>query len=292
MQSQAQAVKVGGAQRRDGRVMDSRVMDSLAMDGPVRLALDDGVAVLTLARAAQANALDPALAEALLAGFMALGAQPQVRAVLLQADGPRFGVGGDLAGFDVPNPAASAEAARQVLRPLHALMQALRDSPLPVVCAVRGVAAGGSLALALACDLGVWADDCRLVPAYAALGATPDCGLTWTLARALGPQRALQWLLDGSALTGAQARDLGLLHQVLPDAQVAEAALALARRLAALPPQAVAATKQLVHRAPLQAWPEQLAQEYQSFVACAQSEAFGRRVRALRQRRVVAPGRP
>lgn len=258
----------------------------------VRLTCEHGVAVLTLARRDRANALDPTLAEALLAQFMALGAQPGVKAVLLQADGPRFGVGGDLACFDGASPAEALDAARQVLRPLHALMQAVRESPLPVVCAVRGVAAGGSLALALACDIGIWAEDCRLVPAYAAIGATPDCGLTWTLTQALGPQRALQWLLDGSTLTAAQARDRGLLHHVLPDAQVADAALAMARRVAGLSPQAVAATKRLVHRATLQAWQDQLALEFQAFAVSAQTVEFGQRVRALRARAMPAPAQP
>lgn len=258
--------------------------------GRVRLSVEDGIATLTLSRPDRANALDPALADALFQAFLELGGQPQIRAVLLQADGPRFGVGGDLACFDTPTPAETAAAARAILRPLHALMQAMRESPLPVVCAVRGVAAGGSLALALACDISVWAEGCRLVPAYAALGATPDCGLTWTLTQAIGPQRALQWLLDGTTLSAEQARSIGLVQHVVHDDQVRGVARAFAERVAALSPQAVARTKRLVHQAQLQPWPAQLAAEYEAFTACAQGEEFAARVRALRHplARVVA----
>lgn len=248
----------------------------------VRTEVADGVGSLVMARAARSNALDAPTAEALDAAFERLAHDPSVRCVLLRAEGRRFGVGGDLDAFDVSSPETSTASVERLLQPLHRLMRRLRSCPLPVVAAVGGVAAGGSLSLALACDVGVWAAGTRLVPAYAALGCPPDCGLTWTLARALGPQRAIEWLLDGSAMTAEEARDAGLLRHVVPPEELLPRAFEMARQLATLAPTAVFATKRLVHDATARSWAVQLDAEQDAFTAAAATPAFLARVRAAR----------
>ncbi|HSV70996.1 MAG TPA: enoyl-CoA hydratase-related protein [Methylibium sp.] len=241
--------------------------------------IDGALGTITLNRPQRHNALDLALATDLLDVLHGVLARPTVRCVLLRAAGTSFGVGGDIAAF--VDEAQAVLTARRLLALLHGVVRVVRQADRPVVCAVQGAAAGGSLGLALACDVGVWAADARLVPAYAKLGASPDCGLSWTLSRALGPQRALEWLLDGSSLSATQAQALGLVrHVVEPDALQAQAR-GVAERLSELSAVAVVRTKQLIARASRSTLDEQLDGELQSFIGCVATEPFRSSVQAL-----------
>src|SRR4051794_33311492 len=229
-----------------------------AQDRPhVLTEVDGDVWRITLDRPKTGNALTPALAAALAA---ALADRPeQSRAVLLLANGPRFCVGGDVHGFaDAEDPGAFVGG---LAHDWHAVIRRVLYCPVPVVAGVHGAVAGAGLGLIGACDLGGWARSTRLRPAYGAIGLSPDGGSSWALARALGAPRALELMLTNGTLNAADAHLFGLVGRLVEDEDLRDAAVALAREIAAGPVRAMVRTRELVRRAATRTLDEQLDDE-------------------------------
>ena len=211
----------------------------------VRLAVDDGVARITLARPEAGNAIDPALCRGLRRAAEACAADPSVRAVLLAAEGRAFCVGGDLAAFEAAG-AGRPQMLTDLAHDLHAAEQALREADAPVVCAVQGAAAGAGFSLAIGADIVIAAENASFTLAYTAIGLSPDGGATYALPRLVGLRRAQELILTNRRLTAAEALDWGLVTMVVAEAELAGRAEALARRLAAGPTRAFGAAKRLL----------------------------------------------
>ncbi|MDB5447837.1 MAG: Enoyl-CoA hydratase/isomerase [Phenylobacterium sp.] len=214
-------------------------------DTPVRLAVDHGLARITLARPQAGNAIDPALCRALRRAAEACAADGSVRAVLLAAEGRAFCVGGDLAAFEAAGP-GRPQMLTGLAEDLHAAEQALRGIDAPVVCAVQGAAAGAGFSLAIGADLVLASDSASFTLAYTAIGLSPDGGATYLLPRLVGLRRAQELILTNRRLTAAEALDWGLVTEVVPQAELAARAEALAQRLAAGPTRAFGAAKRLL----------------------------------------------
>jgi len=205
----------------------------------------EGVARVTLDRPDARNALSVELCSELAERLAEVQCDDAVRAVVLAGAGKAFCVGGDIAAMH-----AAGDDVRVFLRRLtlefHGVITAITRMPKPVIAAVRGAAGGGGLSMALACDLVVCAEDAKLVTAYTAIGLPPDGGLTFQLTRALGPHRALAHLLRNEPILPEEGRAHGLIHTVVPAAEVDERAVALAAELARGPTASYAAIKRLV----------------------------------------------
>ena len=126
--------------------------------------------------------------------------------------------------------------------------------PKPVVAAINGACVGAGLGFALACDLRVAAAGATFATAFAAIGLTADSGLSATLARSVGAARAAELLLLGESFTAEQAAEWGLVRAVVPAEQVLDAALELARTLAAGPTAAYAEIKQALALGAVPRW--------------------------------------
>lgn len=239
--------------------------------GPVRVERREGVAEIVLDRAAARNALDVPLARGFADAVAAVADDASVRAVLLRADGDHFGVGGDLAAMRAGDPAAVAEALIDAFHPAVLRLQAM---DAPVVAAVQGAVAGGSLSLALAADLCLAADDARFDLAYAGIGASCDVGSSWHLPRLVGLRRALQLALLPGPVAAAEALALGLVNRVVPRAALEDDARALAMRLAAGPTRAHGRLKRLLRDASGRTLAEQLDAEREAFLGSARTEDF------------------
>jgi 2-(1,2-epoxy-1,2-dihydrophenyl)acetyl-CoA isomerase len=215
-------------------------------DAPrVRTEVDGDLWRVTLARPDAGNVIDVPMAEQLAAAFADRPAA--TRAVLLLADGSRFCVGGDVrafAGSDDPG-----AFVRRLAGTWHEVVRLLMACPVPVVAGVQGAIAGAAVGLLGVCDVVVCARSAVVRPAYAAIGFSPDGGTSWVLTRALGAARALDLMLTAGGLTAEEARDAGLVARVVDDAELVEAATALARGLAAGPVRAMVRTRELVRRA-------------------------------------------
>jgi 2-(1,2-epoxy-1,2-dihydrophenyl)acetyl-CoA isomerase len=207
--------------------------------GPVR--------VLSVDRPDRRNALRTETAEALELALRAAADDDGVRAVVLTGTGGHFSAGGD-AGSILEHIAEDDPALLALMRAFHRLVVELWESRLPVVAAVSGVAYGGAVNLALACDLVVASEDARFCQVFVRRGVVPDVGGAWLLPRLIGMQRAKELMLLAPEIDARHAERLGLVNTVEPDADAAlERAVALAEQLAALPPFTVALSKKLLN---------------------------------------------
>lgn len=243
-------------------------------DALVTCSVSDGLATLTLARPEAGNALSAQLVADFAAAAEAIAQDRSVRAVLIEAQGPNFCVGGDIRNFTgeaAPDQFIAAHAAR-----LHAGIMALAELRAPVVAAVQGAAAGAGLSLVALADVAIGARSSFYAMAYTAIGLTPDGGATWFLPRLIGLRRTQELALFNRRLTAEEAERYGLITRVVDDEVLTEEARAVARQLAAGPTFAFGQVKRLLaesHTAPLAA---QLAGEAETIgLAMATADAQG-----------------
>ena len=197
---------------------------------------EDGVAWVALNRP-DLNIYNLEMREDLIEAFGAVRDDPGVRAVVLAAHGRHFSAGADLSEFGT---AASVFEARRI-RWWRDPWSALLDSPKPSVAALHGYALGAGMEMALMCDFRLAAPDTRLGLPETGLGMLPSAGGSQTLARLVGPGRALPVVMGAETYEAADALRMGLVDEVVDD--VEGAALALAKRLAAIDPRAARAAK-------------------------------------------------
>ena len=202
--------------------------------------LDAGVLTLTLNRPERRNALDAALIMRLHRRLVEAGEERAVRSVVLTGAGGAFSSGADLKEALTAPP--DAELGDLIERAYHPAIRALRRMPKPVIAAVDGVATGYGMSLALAADVRLASERARFSPIFVRVGLTLDGGASWLLPRLVG-LRAFELAMTGDLVDAEEAYRLGLVNHVHPAAELAGAAGALARRLAAGPPLALAAIK-------------------------------------------------
>lgn len=213
--------------------------------------LDGGVLTLTLNRPAKLNAIDNALAEALLASLQAAASAPEVRVVRLRGSGRAF-----CAGRDVGAPPSERD-----LELVQAVAQAIVRHPRPVVAAVHGWTVGAGLEWALDADVVVAAEDTRFKLPEAAIGVFVTGGLVATLPAAVGLSRAKALMLFGEVFSGRQAADWGLAHQAVPPEHLEQASMAACQRLAALDPALASHFKRVLNTVGLARFDQAVAEE-------------------------------
>lgn len=211
----------------------------------LRVEIDGAVATLTLDRPAALNALTVPLKVALLDALTSIAVDRAIRAVILTGAGRAFCAGQDLAERDDP---AAAPLDVELRERYHPIIRALRAMDQPVIAAVNGVAAGAGASLTFACDLRIAATEARFVLAFGRIGLVPDSGATWFVPRLLGAARASEMALLGETLDADDALHLGLVTRVVPGDTLLDEARAMADRLAAAAPGAIAATKHALER--------------------------------------------
>lgn len=207
---------------------------------------EDGVATVTLNRPDALNAWTPQLGRELLAILRDVGADPQVRAVLVTGAGRAFSAGADVKNPREHLPDGAPDLSSRLREIYNPIVLALREMPKPAIAAVNGVAAGLGCSLALACDLVVAAESAYFLQAFVKLGVVPDAGSAYHLAARVGPARAAELTMLGERLPAAQALAWGVVTRVVPDDELAGAARALATRLAAGPTVALGNIKRVL----------------------------------------------
>jgi len=213
-------------------------------DAAIRVEAADGVATVTLNRPDRHNAFDDALIARLTRAFEDLGADPAVRAVVLAAEGRSFSAGADLgwmqrmAGYSEAENLADARA-------LGRLMHVLNDLPKPTVALVQGAAIGGGVGLVAACDIAIAAEPAVFALSEVRLGLVPAV-ISPFVVQAIGARAARRYFLTAERFDAATARDLGLVHRVVPAADLAAEGRQVLARLAEGGPTAQAAAKRLI----------------------------------------------
>ncbi len=247
----------------------------------------EGVASITLDRPKALNSFDQATAEALRDAIQDAMEDEATRAIVLSGAGERaFCTGADIAAFrqalnDGPKGAQAAVDA--VATPMNDAIHSLVTGPKPVVAAVNGVAAGGGLGLALACDLRVASQTARFLTAFMNVAVSPDAGTTWLLPRTVGWARAREMILTNPVLDAKQALEWGLITETATSDAVVEQAHKRAQTLAQGPRRTVAwAKKRLANQRPLE---DHLAWEKEATVASAGTADFAEGLEAFFEKR-------
>lgn len=243
--------------------------------GPLRTVLldfDGGVATLRLNRPDKGNAINPDLAADLAEAATEIAERPDVRAVLIAANGPHFTVGGDLSVFAKTAREQLPNRLRRMIDSFHLAIERLTSIDAPVIAAVRGGAGGGGLGLLYAADIVVAADDARFVVGYSALGLTADGGNTWFLPRMVGMRRAQELFLLNRRLTALEALEFGLVSRLVPNDAVETEAAALAATLSAGPTCAYGAVRRMLRQSFETGLSDQLDAEKDSLIAASRTD--------------------
>ncbi len=214
--------------------------------GPVLLDIADGIARLRLNRPDAANGMSAELLSALCDAIMVCHGQPDLRVLILSGEGANFCAGGDVRAF-----ASKGEKLPAYIRQATAYLQnavtGLLRLEAPVIASVHGFAAGGGgFGLVCASDIVIAGASAKFLAGATRVAMAPDAGVSVTLSRLVGLRRAMSILLTNPVISAPEALEIGIVTKVVPDEELSEASLALARELAAGAPKALAATKRLV----------------------------------------------
>lgn len=205
------------------------------------------VATLTLNRPDSYNAFDAPMVDAWADGLQQLADDRDVHVIVVTGAGRAFCAGGDLAALaEEATPLAMKEFLRDRV---HRVQRILARTEQPVIAKINGAAIGAGFDMALLCDLRIAAEEAKIGEAYVKLGLVPGDGGAWLLTRLVGPARALELLLTGKTIDGAQAAAWGLVNEAVPREELDDTVQQLAEQLAAGPQLAQRLIKRAVHSA-------------------------------------------
>ena len=212
-------------------------------------AVEGGVARLTLNRPDRLNSFNDEMHAEVRDALSLVKASADVRVLLLTGAGRGFCAGQDLGDRAVAPGAEPVDLGASIDRNYKPLVLSLRALPLPVVCAVNGVAAGAGANIALACDIVVAAKSASFIQAFSKIGLIPDSGGTYFLPRLVGPARAIGLAMLGDKLSAEQAAAWGLIWKCVDDVEFPASVEALVQQLSTAATRGLAATKQAIYAA-------------------------------------------
>ena len=209
------------------------------------------VAAVTLNRPQKLNAYSEIMVHEILAALGDARDDDEIRAVIITGTGRGFCSGGDI-GRDFQYPARyrghRMESMLEMRENMHELVKFLQRFDKPTIAAVNGAAVAGGLTLALACDFRIAGESARLGDTSLKFGLIPDEGGAYLFPRFLGLEKALKMSLFSEVYSARQARELGLVTEVVPDAELMPTARQWAERLAAGPPIAIRISKRMMYK--------------------------------------------
>ncbi|MCK4100710.1 2-(1,2-epoxy-1,2-dihydrophenyl)acetyl-CoA isomerase PaaG [Acinetobacter radioresistens] len=211
--------------------------------------------------------------------------QPDIRAVVISAQGRGFCAGQDLNDRVVDPDSAVPDLGLSIEKYYNPLIKLITEMPKPVICAVNGVAAGAGANIALACDLVLAAKSASFIQVFCRLGLVPDSGGTWFLPRLVGRAQAMGLALLGDKIPAEQALQLGMIWRVVEDEQLQVEAEKMAEHLAKQPTYGLALIKKAIHAAAHNTLDEQLLLERDLQRLAGRSEDYREGVQAFMQKR-------
>ena len=248
--------------------------------------LKGSVCLLTLNRPEKLNALTVEVAQNFLSAVKE-ATEKGSRAFVLTGAGRAFCAGGDLREMqNIASREGRLEAFfDEPLRILNEAILLIRETPVPFIAAVNGVASGGGCNLALACDLVVAAESAKFNQAFIKIGLSPDCGGTFILPRLVGWKRAAELMFTGDMVTAQDALKMGMINAVVPDGELMSHAMAMAERLAAAPTAAIGQIKKLLEASAVNDQRSQLELERGAQIESGKTKDFREGVSAFLEKR-------
>jgi enoyl-CoA hydratase/carnithine racemase len=213
-------------------------------DEAVVLEIEAHIATVRLNRPKNRNSMTPEVLEGVGAALRRIREAGDVRCVVVTGSGKSFCAGAD---FRARQADSELPAHERLYDTYHHFLE-LADLELPTIAAMNGHAIGGGLGLALVCDLRVACSSARYGANFVQLGMHPGMAITWLMPRLTGVPKAVELLLTGRILSGAEAETAGLVHYAVEEERVLERAMELAREIASAAPLAVRWTKQSLYR--------------------------------------------
>ncbi len=219
------------------------------MTESVLLTREGGVVTLTLNEPATRNAISPAIVEGLVGHIRTINQDLSVHCVVLTGAGEGFSSGGNVkemkqrSGLFGGSP---AEIRRGYLNGIQQIPLAMYELEVPCIAAVRGAAIGAGCDLALMCDIRIAGDSAVFAESFMRVGLVSGDGGAWHLPRVVGLSRAYEMTFTGDFIKADEAVRIGLASRSVPDAQLVDEAMALARRIAANPSHSLRLTKRLI----------------------------------------------
>ncbi|HXS01243.1 MAG TPA: enoyl-CoA hydratase-related protein [Pyrinomonadaceae bacterium] len=252
----------------------------------IQLDMRGAVAVLTLNRPDRLNALNVQVARDFKAA-VSEALEGGARAIVLTGAGRAFCAGGDLREMqEIAQTDGRSEAFfDEPLRLLNDAILLIRQTPVPFIAAVNGVASGGGCNLALACDLVIAAESARFNQAFIKIGLTPDCGGTFMLPRLVGWKRATELLFTGELVSALAAAKMGMINSVIPDNELMSTVMAMAEKLAQAPTAAIGEIKKLLDASAANDMRSQLDLERRTQIDSGKTKDFVEGVQAFLEKR-------
>ena len=254
------------------------------MSDELRIERHDGWRKLVFNRPDKLNAANPAMLNAVLAALDEAETDRSCRALLLTGEGRGFCAGQELGPAVMPGPNGPPDLAA-VAELHHRFVRRLRAIPLPVVCAVNGVAAGAGASYALACDIVLAARSAKFVQAFVRIGLVPDSGASFFLPRLIGEARARALAMLGETIDAERAEAWGLIWRAVDDAALLPEAEKLATHLATQPTEALASMKRMFAASATSTLDAQLDLEQDAQAAAGRSADYAEGVRAFLEKR-------
>ncbi|MEU6658505.1 enoyl-CoA hydratase [Streptomyces sp. NPDC046821] len=254
---------------------------------PVVLAVEDGVATVTLNRPERLNAMTAELLHLATSTFETVAADPTIRVLVLTGAGRAFCAGGDLsqgAGGAV-TAGVGPESRAKLLRQFMETSKLLHEMPAVTIAAVNGACAGAGLSWACACDLRYASARAKFNVAFLNAGLSGDFGGTWTLPRIIGQGRAREKYLVSQPFDAAEAERIGLVSGVFEPERLLPEVTAVARRIAVSAPLAVSRIKQNLADSATVDFGRALDLEAQRHTECVESEDGREAARAFIEKR-------
>lgn len=208
---------------------------------------DGNVASIILNRPEAKNAFSGAMIDLWREALETARADSSVRVVTLTGNGDTFCSGGNIRDM-AEGKLVSWDMKNFLWEGVHRIVLAMEDLDKPVIAAINGAAMGAGLDMALMCDMRLCSDRARLGESYILMGLVPGDGGAFFLPRLVGVAKAMELLLTGEAITPEEALRIGLVNRVVPHESLLEEATKLARKIAAMPPQAVRMMKRAVYQ--------------------------------------------
>ena len=247
--------------------------------------IEQGIATLTLNRPDKLNSFTQAMHEEVRDAIAAVNADKSVRVFVLTGAGRGFCAGQDLSDRAVEPGSKGVDLGESVEKNYAPLVLALKALPMPVLCAVNGVAAGAGANLALACDIVIAGRSASFVEVFCKLGLIPDTGGTFFLPRLIGSARAMGLAMLGEKLSAEKAEDWGLIWKCVDDAELAAEARKLAVHFSTAPTKGLAFTKQALAASGANTLPQQLALEARMMSELGNTEDYREGVAAFMEKR-------
>jgi 2-(1,2-epoxy-1,2-dihydrophenyl)acetyl-CoA isomerase len=227
----------------------------------IQFSIESGIATLTLNRPDKLNSFTQAMHLEVRDALETLQADKTVRVLVLTGAGRGFCAGQDLGDRAVEPGSPGVDLGESVEKFYAPLVLTLRSLPMPVICAVNGVAAGAGANLALACDIVLAAKSASFIEAFCKLGLIPDTGGTWHLPRMIGMARATGLAMLGEKLSAEKAEEWGLIWRAVDDESLMDEAMKMARHFATAPTKGLAFTKKALQASYANTLPQQLQME-------------------------------